>query len=278
MKITAVMVATYITDCCIIGTKPCKYFQLNSPFFDENKGVFSKIDMDKMIPERWRLSQKYDDGVSTPSTYPVFFKPEWGENASGIHRADSANDLKHIRQQIASSRVPYIIQQGATFTREFEIFTLQDFRDKSKNIVFTVTEAENQKEQNPINSINNPDTRYRNRTDEMTDEQINTFSSSLREIGHFSISRLSVRSNSIEDLVAGDFQVIELNLFTPMPIHMLDSKYSLMELWKMVRRYMMYLARLTKVRDKSLKEKPVYTKVMFYNRENALANFIRDRV
>ena len=113
MKITAVMVATYIIDCCLIGTKPCKYFQLNSPWFNENKGVFSKMDLDRVIPERWRLEQKYDDGVSNPVSFPVFLKPEWSENAKGVYRADNPEELRLIRQKISTSTVPYLLQRGS---------------------------------------------------------------------------------------------------------------------------------------------------------------------
>lgn len=278
MKITAVMVATYIVDCCLIGTKPCKYFQLNAPWFNERKGIFSKIDLDKLIPERWKLPQNYDDGVSIPSSFPVFLKPEWGENAGGIYRADNPQDLEFIRRKIAASRVPYLLQQGARYNREFEIFCLRDYRDRNQYAVFSITEAINHRETNPINSINNPDTHYRDLTDRFCADQKKTLSELLDQIGVFLISRLSVRSDSLEDLVVGNFQVIELNLFTPMPIHMLDPKYTLRDLWKMIRRYMLSLAHLTRVRDKRLAEKPVYIKIMSYNRENAVANFIREKI
>lgn len=278
MKITAVMVATYIIDCCLIGTKPCKYFQLNSPWFNERKGVFSKMDLDKLIPERWRLAQNYDDGVSNPDSFPVFLKPEWSENAKGIHRADNPEELQLIRQKISASKVPYLLQQGASYKREFEIFCLRDYRNSNRFSVFSITETINHKEPNPINSIHNLDTHYQDLTDQFSEEQKKTVCGFLNQIGSFAISRLSVRAQSPERLVAGNFQVIELNLFTPMPIHMLDPKYKPRDLWKMIRRYMMYLARLTRVRDKRLVEKPVYTRIMLYNRKSIFTNFTGEKV
>ena len=267
------MVATYIVDCCLVGTKPCKYFQLNSPWFNENKGVFSKMDMDRLIPERWRLEQNYDDGVSNPVAFPVFLKPEWSENAKGIHRADNLEELQSIRQKISTSKVPYLLQQGASHQREFEIFGLRDYRNRSRFSVFSITETINRREPNPINSINNPDTHYRDLTDQFSEEQKSAVCEILNQIGSFTISRLSVRADSPERLVTGNFQVIELNLFTPMPIHMLDPKYKLRDLWKMIRQYMMYLARLTRVRDRQLAEKPVYTRIMSYNRKGVFTHF-----
>ncbi len=272
------MVATYIIDCCLIGTKPCKYFQLNSPWFNENKGVFSKMDMDRVIPERWRLEQNYDDGVSDPVSFPVFLKPEWSENAKGVYRADNPEELRLIRQKISRSTVPYLLQRGASHNREFEIFCLRDYRNKYRFSVFSITETINRREPNPINSINNPDTHYRDLTDQFTEEQKKAVYSILNQIGSFAISRLSVRADSPEQLVAGNFQVIELNLFTPMPIHMLDPRYKIRDLWKMIRRYMMFLARLTRVREMHLVEKPVYTRIMSYNRKSIFAKFTRGKI
>jgi len=276
VKITAVMVATYMIDCCLIRTKPCKYFQLNSPWFNERKGVFSKMDLDRLIPERWRLQQRYDDGVSTPGSFPVFLKPEWSENAKGIHRADNPEELRLIRQKIAASKAPYLLQEGASHRREFEIFCLRDYRDSSRYSVFSITETINRREPNPINSIHNRDTHYQDLTDQFSEEQKSVVYGYLNRIGPFAISRLSVRAQSPQQLVAGHFQVIELNLYTPMPIHMLDPKYRLRDLWKMIRQTMMSLARLTRARDKSLVEKPVYTQIMRYNRKGIFTHFKRE--
>ena len=85
MFINVVMITTYIVDCFAIGTGPWKFFQLNAPHFNSAKGIFSKIDLDEMFPEEWRLSQRYDADDYLPEEYPVFLKPEWGQNLSLIH-------------------------------------------------------------------------------------------------------------------------------------------------------------------------------------------------
>lgn len=236
------------------------------------------MDLDQIIPGEWRLKQHYDKVDYFPETYPVFLKPEWGENAGGIVRADSESDLRRARETVADSKVQYLIQQGATQSREFEIFSLRDAKDKSTYSVLSITEAINTKEVNPVNSIYNPNTQYADITDQMNGDQQQKLWTLLERIGRFSICRLSVRADSIEQLLDENFSVIELNLFTPMPIHLLDKKYSLLDLTRMVLNYMMKLAKLTRVRDKSLVEKPVYTKLMLYNREGGLANFIRNRI
>lgn len=278
MRLTKVMVTTYIIDCCLMGTKPCKFFQFNSPWFNNEKGIFSKIELDELIPDKWRLDQRYDDGQFKPLHFPVFLKPEWGQNAGGIYRADDERALEVIRQQTRNARVPYMIQACAPESREFEIFCLCRHDNLEDWSVFTITEAHNDEEDNPVNSIHNPGTRYIDITDRFDSAQKKTLFDLAGQIGRFRISRLSVRADSIEDLLAGNFHVIELNLFTPMPIHMLDKKYSLHDIWRMNISYMWTLARITKYRDKSLPEKPVYTKIMLYNRESRLANFVRSLV
>ena len=275
MKMTIVMVAAYILDCILVGTKPCKYFQLNSLYFNNEKGVFSKIDLDELIPIEWRLAQQYDDAAYIPEHFPVFLKPEWGQNASGIYRADDLISLQEIREQVRHSRVPYIIQQGALETREFEIFSLQHHENKEDYSVFSVTEVLNESGQNPINGIHNPETVYHDITEQFSASQKHILWKTVCRIGRFGISRLSLRANSTEDLLAGRFHVIELNLFTPMPIHMLDPGYTFRDWLGMSLGYMLKLARLTRCRDKTLEEYPIYTKMMFYNRESRLADLIR---
>lgn len=272
------MVMTYIFDCVRIGTKPCKYFQLNSQYFDGGEGIFSKIETDKLIPMKWRLPQYYDDGFSIPEKFPVFIKPEWGQNAQGIYRVDDEVSLERTRKLIANARTKYLIQEGAPGQREFEIFFLRHHKNKNNFAVLSITEAINTKESNPVNSIFNPDTKYSDITNKFSDSQKQTLWQMIAQIERFGISRVSVRTDSTADLLCGRFHIIEINLFAPMPIHMLDAKYNKNDLWKMVTSYMMALARLTKSRDKSLSEKPVFTKIMLYDRRNTILNFIREKI
>ncbi len=278
MKITELQVITYILNCIRIGTKPCKYFQLNAACFNDQVGVFSKTEIDQLIPQEWRLQHQYDDAAYMPEHYPVFLKPEWGQNAAGIFRADNAMSLAKIRAKTEHARSRYVIQQGAPEKREFEIFSILHHTDKDRYAELTITETVNSSEANPINSIYNPEVRYREITDQFSPQQKQILWQMISRIGRFGISRACLRADSIADMLTGNFHVIEVNLFTPMPINMLDPKYNSAERWQMIRRYMLSLAKITKHRDKSLKEKPVFTKIMLYNRQHPLLNFIRARI
>ena len=254
MRITVLMVITYIADCIIIRTKPCKYFQLNSPYFNAKEGIFSKIETDSLIPDCWRLSQRYDDGLYFPEQYPVFVKPEWGQNARGIFRADDSASLTRIRQITSLAPTRYLVQQGAKEQLEFEIFSIQHHTDNDAFAEFTVTEVTNAVETNPINSIYNRNTGYREITDQFSVQQKQTLWNQICQIGRFGISRVSIRADSVDKMLDGKFHIIEVNLFAPMPINMLDPVYRFADLWRMIRRYMLSLTMITNYRDKSLKE------------------------
>ena len=278
MKVTGVMVIVYISCCIRIATRPCKYFQLNAPFFDPGEGIFSKIAIDRLIPPSWRLTQCYDDGARMPERYPVFVKPEWSQNARGVYRAGDAAELRRIREQISGSKVRYLLQEGAVEANEYEIFSMPHHRDPQRRAVLTVTHAHNAAEPHPVNSIYNPDTRYREITDAFSTAQLDALWALVRRIGAFKISRVSVRADSTDDLLRGRFHVIEVNLFAPMPINLLDRRYSRADVWRFITDCMMRLALATKHRDHSLAERPVFTKSMLYNRSSGVLNFLRARL
>jgi hypothetical protein len=272
------MVATYVFDCVLIGTNPYKYFQLNAPTFNAETGIFSKLDIDQLIPEKWRLQQSLFDDTTVPEAYPVFIKPEWGQNSSGIIRVDDPQSLDEVRRRVSTSPIKYLVQEASSEQQEYEIFSIQHHQDKQQFAELTITRVENPTGPYPVNGIYNTDTIYRDITDQFTADDKQRLWQLMGEIGRFGISRVGLRADSTENLLAGKFHVIEVNLYVPMPINLLDPRYGFFALWRLVRRYMMSLARLTKARDKTLKEKPVLTKMTLYNRSSPVLNYIRDRI
>jgi hypothetical protein len=277
MTLRVTMVALFMLISVMIGTKPCKYFQLNARWFDGEKGIFSKIDIDRLIPQRWRLEQRFDDGAFVPDSWPVFVKPEWGQNAAGVRRADDLAELDSIRRENAAENIRYLVQQGAPESREFEVFWIRapDSREFS---VLTVSEALNSSERNPVNSVHNPATRYRDITGRFAPGELARLEAMMQEFGEFGIARASLRADSTGDMLAGNFHVIEINLFIPMPINMLDERYHWRDVLGMIWGYMIALARATRGRDKAEPEKPVFTKIMLYNRKGSLLNLWRARI
>ncbi len=256
------MVVTYIFSCIRIKTKPCKYFQLNSLWFNMEKGVFSKSDLNFMFPEQWRLDIDHLNDQFHPNQYPVWLKPEWGENADGVYCAQDEVEYRQIRNKVLRSNRPYIVQRSATGEREFEIFLLWESSESKQPAIFSITEARNDDNHRPVNGIYNPHTSYHDRTDQLKPDQQSRILKNIERIGRFPISRLCVRAESIEEFAKGNFQIIEINLYTPMPIHLLDSRYTNRERWLMIRKLILSLAKATRNRDQALQEKPVYTRMI----------------
>lgn len=270
MKITYFMVLAYIFCCVRVATQPCKYFQLNARFFDRTRGIFSKLQLDELIPRAWRLQQFYDDGVRMPTRFPVFVKPEWSQNAVGVMRADDAKQLREIRARIHGTGkldkigARFLIQAAAHEKNEYEIFSISHHRDARRYAVLTVTEARNRREAFPINSIANANTIYVEITERFSTAQREKIWEVVRRLGDFKISRVSIRADSPDDLVRGKLHVIEINLFAPMPLNFLDARYSAHDVVRRAGFYMLCLARVTKFRDKGLPSKAVFCRSLWY--------------
>ena len=268
MIMRIMFVAVYILSCVRILAAPWRYFQLNAKYFSAKKGIFSKIDIDGLVPEKWRLNQVYDDGQTIPEKFPVFVKPEWGQNAFGIWRADNAQDLGKIRKKIASSKTAYVIQEAATEAREFEIFTIPDHQASTEYAVLTITEAVNsENEQYPINSINNENTSFLELTHKFNEQELNQIWSYVRELGDFKIARVCVHANSEQHLLAGCFHLIEINLFVPMPLNLLDKSYTWRDKTRFILASMMALAKVTKTLNLQSQLQPIFTKKLLYQRK-----------
>ena len=168
----------------------------------------------------------------------------------------------------------YILQEAAPGSREFEIFSIDAHgagRRQAANVlatadVVTVTEAVNGREAFPINSKYNSDTRYTDITRSFSNEELGTLASYLREIGRFGIARMSVRADSRQALLAGDFHVIEINLFLPMPINLLDADCTWPEKWRFIRTAMMSLALATRAITPIARPPAIFTRMMLYGR------------
>lgn len=224
---------------------PWRFFQLNGQYFNEEKGLFSKLDIDRIIPERWRLRQEQDDGITLPASFPVFVEPEWGQNSYGVFRADSAEMLQEIRTDNRRIRIPFLLQGAAQGSLELEIFYIRSARDFADYAILTVTETVHSGgERLPVNSVHNPPTQYRDRTTEFAEAELQQLWGILCNIGCFRIARVGLRTDSLQEMLAGNFQIIEINIFLPMPLSLLDTAVSWREKHRFIVRSMAAAARM----------------------------------
>lgn len=253
------LVVSYILYCIRFGVGPWKYFQLNADYFNEQRNLFSKLDIDARIPKQWRLVQFMDIGDNNPSTYPVFMKPEWGQNSQGIVRIDNLDALQKIRRKRSASPPFYLLQQAAPGKREFEIFVIPEKDSLQEFSVLSITETCNRgNDPLPINGIYNANTYYRNCLAQLSLKQQNQIWSHLKQIGEFRIARYGIRADSLESLIAGQFHIIEINLYVPMPLILLVQDVSFWQKMKFIRSGMKQLAQVTTTIPRTQAVKPVF--------------------
>jgi len=266
------IVTFYIVICLRLRTDPRNYFQLNARYFCADKGIFSKINIDNLIPAKWKLKQGrlVDDFQAT--RFPIFVKPEWGQNSVGITRADDADQLQEISLRLNGSATRYIAQEGAPEKREFELYFVFADAAREKAKMITVTEVINQTHEYPINGIFNEDTYYHDITDQFSAQELQALVQHNLEIGRFGHSRLSVRANSMRELIKGHFHVIELNLYIPMPINVLDRNYSWWRRLGFIGKVSYALAEATREIKHNGRVQPIFTRMVMYGRSQKANN------
>lgn len=212
----------YLQASWLFGAVPWHFFQLNSVYFNEDKGIFSKLDLNEHIPTRWRLQQVLYDSLRVPTAFPVFVKPEWGQNAMGIVRLDNRYEYESFAVRARQSAIPYLVQEAAMGHEEYEIYYLRSPDQPDECAVLSVTQVINTScGKHPINSIHNPATSYLDLTMSFSELERTSIWHMLRSIGWFRMARLCLKANSRKDLLQGHFQVVEMNLFLPMPLVLL---------------------------------------------------------
>ncbi len=232
-----------------LGIPPWYYFQINAEWYNKKKGFYSKIDMDKRIPLKWRLKQTYLDKNNPPCKFPVFLKPEWGQNSNGIKRIDSRDEFLAFNHK--KSKIPYIVQEVAIEMQEYEIFYIRNSDNETHCITLTITQVINHSgESYPVNSINNKQVIYQDCTLDFSLRELEKLHNHLQELPYFRIARVGLRSNSKQDLLKGMFHIIEVNLFAPFPINLLDSSISKKNKHQFIKDNMYHLVRISNTTPK----------------------------
>ena len=112
----------------------------------------------------------------------------------------------------------------------------------------------------PINGIYKNATHYEDITSQFSSEELSAIWLKLKNIGDFRISRFGLKAASIEHLLAGTFQVIEINLFLPMPLTLLSNNTGYAEKLAFCLKCMWQLAKITKSIPSEQPHKSVFFK------------------
>jgi len=233
-----------IVYCLRERVAPYLFFQLNSDYFNSTKNIFSKLDMDRNIPEKWRLNQSVNDG-KTVFALPVFLKPEWGQNSHGVFFIRNTRDLRQARKKRVVKRTAYLLQEVAWEAREYDVFYVRSAEDSQNYGLFSVTEVRNNGHSEPVvNGVYNEDSSYHDITADFTVAEQKLLWGMLKNVGNFRIARVGLRTNSKQELLAGHFHIIEVNIFLPMPLMLLDESISFPDKYRFVKKSMALAARL----------------------------------
>jgi hypothetical protein len=230
MFIRTILVASYILSCLCLLVPPWRFFYLNRGYFNKQKGIYSKQAINDLIPAVYQLRQWFDHTNCEPKSYPVFVKPEWGQNSKGVQRVDTLDELKAVRRKYlaSSERRPLLVQESAQGTTEFEVFVLANPKSANDYGYLSVTEVVNTTHNPlPVNGIHNPDTSYLDISGDFSPTQLCQLWLLLAEVGHFKVCRFGIKADSKAELLAGRFSIIEINLLLPMPMVLLTTNRSL---------------------------------------------------
>jgi len=249
----------YLWACLRYWVIPWNYFGLNSRYFNKKKGIFSKLDMDSVIPARFWLRQTYYDPDKPPRRYPVFIKPEWGQNSNGIVSVHNKKGYQAFQKRIDDADMPFIVQDAATEKKEFEIYYLRS-PDNNDNCAFlSITQVTNTcKKHHPINSIHNPCTVYTDITQTFSSKELQAIWFSLRQIGRFRMARVGLKAADRMGILKGEFHIVEINLFLPMPLVLLTENVGLVEKNMIMKKTMSLAARLAKAIPKKESGKYIF--------------------
>jgi len=249
----------YLWACLRYWVIPWNYFGLNSRYFNKKKGVFSKLEMDSVIPARFRLRQTYYDPDKPPRRYPVFIKPEWGQNSNGIVRVHNKKEYRAFQKSISTTDLPFIVQDAAMEKKEFEIYYLRSPDNNEDCTFLSITEVTNIcKNYHPINSIHNPRTAYRDITQTFSSKELQAIWFSLRDIGRFRMARVGLKADGPREILREKFHIVEINLFLPMPLVLLTENVDLFEKNKIMKKTMSIAARLAKAIPKKESGKTIF--------------------
>lgn len=235
MLIRGLLILHYMVFCLRFLTIPWRYFQLNARYFNRQKKIFSKQDLDAITPVEWRLKQYIDRPDIAPTRYPVFAKPEWGQNSTGVACIHNAAELAALRSSPGYQVQNYLIQEAAIGAIEFEVFVVKHPVKIGQFAVMSITQVINaSSDKFPVNGIYNNDTHYRDITAQLSPLEQQQLWQELTRMGDFTIARYSLKADSLAALLQRQFKLVEVNLYVPMPLSLLSHNLTRLQKYQLL--------------------------------------------
>ena len=217
----------FIYFCIKLWVKPWRFFQLNAKYFNDEKGIFSKYEIEQLIADKWRLKSclinNNTDIIETLKwfKFPVFFKPEWSQNSHWVKLFHCTKDLKEYIFKLKSFSSNYIIQEASKYKREYELCYSIDPKNQKDILLHSIVESKNPyKKKNYVNGIHT-NTFYREVLWKINDGSKEKIKKYISEIWDFKLARIWFKTDSLESFIKWNFQIFEINIFLPMPLLLL---------------------------------------------------------
>jgi len=218
------------------GIKPWRFFQVNAKYFNEEKKIFSKYEIEENIPSKWKLKNYILDNKNNPKIwekyilynykFPLFLKPEWGQNSYGIYRVDKEKELNKYLKKIKNQNTTYICQELASYKWEYEILYIKKKHADTENLIFSATQTiDSSWEKNSIQWIHN-NSKYIEITNNFTQEEIKIINDKIKKISKFNFARIWLKADNIKWIIDWNFKIFEINIFLPLPLNLLDNNIS----------------------------------------------------
>jgi hypothetical protein len=135
-----------------------------------------------------------------------------------------------------NGKIPYILQYAAHEEKEYEVFYIRDAANQKCLSTLNITQSLNHSDERyPVNGIHNKETVYQDITQDFCEKELDILQKYLQELPSFRIARVGLRANSKTELLLGFFHIIEINLFAPFPIHLLDDSVSKKTKYKFIK-------------------------------------------
>lgn len=249
------IVLYYIFNCFRLKVLPWNYFQINWWFFNEKKWIFSKIEIEKDIPKKWKLkslninfpiNDKKISQLENELWFPLFLKPEWWQNSFWIIAVKNKKELIKNLNKISKSKISYIAQQAANYSKEFELFFIKDPDDFNKTKLISWVESKNKSGIKQYINWVDLNTTYHNILWKLKKSEISKINKNINKLQNFKLWRIWLKADSINDLIEGNFEIFEINIFIPFPLHLLDKNISNLDKNKFIIDFTYSLAKLTK--------------------------------
>lgn len=247
-----VILTTYFRACIQLRVLPWRFFGINQHGIHPKKGVFCKSIIQNFIPPEYQLPLvtlgANEDIVSWQNkisslNYPVIIKPDLGQNSKHIHIAYNSEDKCISKQR--KIPVDFVAQQVATGI-EYDILFISNEVDKNYSL-FSIVELSqpNMQEKIPIHGIYQG-TQYKEINHLIEPQKLRKFAQKIQTEFNFKFARIGVKAQSLDDLLNFNFKTIEVNLFLPLCLNVLDTSISEHKRISFLKYYIYTLIVLTK--------------------------------